>query len=72
MYRRISVALLAAVLLLFRGPGLCQENDRPRPHQRRIRPGRAAVNERHWNAGIESLTKVIDNPATPRTSCPWP
>ena len=32
--------------------------------------GVAAVNDRHWNDGIALLTKVIDNPATPKELLP--
>ncbi|WP_428562188.1 MAG: tetratricopeptide repeat protein [Solidesulfovibrio sp. DCME] len=70
MYRRISIALLAAVLLLFAGQASARKMTGPDRISAEYAQGVQAVNERHWNAGIESLTKVIDNPATPKDILP--
>lgn len=70
MYRRFFVAMLAAVLMLGAGQAYAKKKAAPDPISAEYAKGVQAVNERHWNAGIESLTKVIDNPATPKDILP--
>ena len=71
MYRRLFVAMLAAVLMFCAGQAEAKKKPAASdPISIEYAKGVQAVNERHWNAGIEALTKVIDNPATPKDILP--
>lgn len=71
MTKRNLILLVLAVLMLCASPALAAKKKAMMdPINSDYAKGVQAVNERHWNAGIELLTKVIDNPATPKELVP--
>ncbi|MFP5258972.1 MAG: tetratricopeptide repeat protein [Acidobacteriota bacterium] len=71
MTKRNSLLLVLAALMLCASPALAAKKKAMLdPVNSDYAKGVQAVNERHWNAGIELLTKVIDNPATPKEILP--
>jgi tetratricopeptide (TPR) repeat protein len=70
MMLRTMLFLVAAILLLGATPALAKKKAAVDPISGDYAKGVQAVNERHWNDGIALLTKVIDNPATPKELVP--
>lgn len=70
MTNRNIILLIAAVLMLCASPALAKKKAVVDPINADYAKGVQAVNERHWNDGIALLTKVIDNPATPKELVP--
>ncbi|MHC1711692.1 MAG: tetratricopeptide repeat protein [Solidesulfovibrio sp.] len=73
MSRRILVALITGALLLCATAAFAKKKA-PKATDAisaEYAKGVQAVNERHWNDGIATLTKVIDNPATPKDMVPF-
>ena len=68
-FRNILV-LVAAALVLCATPALAKKKAAVDPISGDYAKGVQAVNDRHWNDGITLLTKVIDNPATPKELVP--
>ena len=68
-FRKIII-LVAAALVLCATPALAKKKAVMDPINADYAKGVQAVNERHWNDGIALLTKVIDNPATPKELVP--
>lgn len=70
MKLRDILILAVAALLFAAAPALAKKHAAVNPINADYAKGVAAVNDRHWNDGIALLTKVIDNPATPKELVP--
>ena len=71
MTKRNILLLALAILVLCASPVLAAKKKALLdPINSDYAKGVQAVNERHWNDGITLLTKVIDNPATPKEILP--
>lgn len=68
LLKRAVVALLALAIALCAVPAFAKKAPKKMDEQKAIsaeyNKGSAAMSGNHWNAAIESFTKVIDNPAT--------
>lgn len=71
MSRRLLVFLITGALCLCASTGFAKKKMSEKDTiNAEYAQGVKAVNERHWNNGIALLTKVIDNPATPKELLP--
>jgi tetratricopeptide (TPR) repeat protein len=70
MSRRILIVLVTGALLLCASAALAKKKAATNPIDADYAKGVQYVNERHWNDGIATLTKVIDNPATAKELLP--
>lgn len=72
MFSRILIAIVTGTMLLCAAPAMAKKKaPAVDAISAEYAKGVQAVNERHWNAGIASLTNVIDNPATPKDMVPF-
>jgi tetratricopeptide (TPR) repeat protein len=72
MFRHVVVSVMTAAVLLCATSSFAKKKaPAPDAISAEYAKGVQAINERHWNDGIAILTKIIDNPATPKDMLPF-
>jgi len=72
MPRRILIAMLTGALLLCATAAFAKkQSPAVNAISAEYAKGVQCINHRQWNDGIASMTKVIDNPATPKDMLPF-